>query len=206
MSKNKSRRTSFGQRVKQFSLSIFVLFTFVAYAIHERIVGTQDLGTASIAPIAPAAANQQGKIQPSKFNPSSVADSATVNVSQVVPTDVPQPSVPTIPTSVPPTAVPPTATPEGQYRDGTYVGSVADAFYGNVQVQATVQNGKIIDIQPLQYPNHRRLSQQISQQALPWLETEAMQVQSAHVHIVSGATLTSEAFAQSLNNALLSAQ
>ena len=31
----------------------------------------------------------------------------------------------------------------GGYKNGTYVGSVQDAFYGNIQVQAVISNGKI---------------------------------------------------------------
>ena len=34
-------------------------------------------------------------------------------------------------------------TPSSQYKDGTYTGSVASAYYGNVQVQAVISNGKI---------------------------------------------------------------
>ena len=37
---------------------------------------------------------------------------------------------------------------------------------------------------------------------MPYLITEAIQAQSAQVDVISGATLTSEAFAQSLQSAL----
>ncbi len=89
-----------------------------------------------------------------------------------------------------------------QYKDGTYTGSVANAFYGNVQVSATVQNGKISQVDFLQAPNENPNSQYINQQADPYLKQEAIQAQSANVSIITGATLTSQAFIESLSNAL----
>lgn len=94
----------------------------------------------------------------------------------------------------------------GRYRDGTYTGNVADAFYGNVQVQAVIQNGKINSVQFLQYPNDRQTSIMINSQATSMLSSEAVQAQTANVDIVSGATDTSNAFIQSLTSALTQAQ
>lgn len=42
----------------------------------------------------------------------------------------------------------------------------------------------------------------INNQAMPMLRSEAIQAQSANVDTVSGATMTSEAFIQSLQSAL----
>lgn len=92
-----------------------------------------------------------------------------------------------------------------KYKDGTYTGSVADAFYGNIQVQATVKGGKITAVKFLQYPNDRPNSIAINQQAMPYLQQEAIQAQSANVDGVSGATDTSLAFRQSLSAALAKA-
>jgi uncharacterized protein with FMN-binding domain len=94
----------------------------------------------------------------------------------------------------------------GSYKDGTYTGSEADAYYGLVQVQATIQSGKITGVSFLEYPNHRRTSQQINDQVMPWLQQEAIQAQSAQVDLISGATLTSQAFATSLQAALNAAR
>jgi uncharacterized protein with FMN-binding domain len=52
------------------------------------------------------------------------------------------------------------------------------------------------------YPNHTGRSQFISEQALPTLVQEALQAQSTHIYVVSGATYTSDAFAQSLQAAI----
>ncbi len=100
------------------------------------------------------------------------------------------------------TPVPIVPTPAGQYTDGQFTGDVTDAFYGTVQVEVTIQNGQISNVQFLDYPHDRRTSQQINSIAMPYLVSEAIQVQSAYVNIISGATLTSEAFAESLYSAL----
>jgi uncharacterized protein with FMN-binding domain len=92
--------------------------------------------------------------------------------------------------------------PSGTNTSGTYVGDVANAFYGNIQVQAVIQSGKIIDIQFLQYPSDRSRSVRINQAAMATLKSEAIQAQSANVDIVSGATDSSQAFIQSLQSAL----
>lgn len=89
-----------------------------------------------------------------------------------------------------------------RYKDGQYTGTVADAYYGNVQVQATVQSGKIVDVQFLDYPNSHGTSIEINSIAMPYLKSEAIQAQNANVNVVSGATQTSEAFIQSLSAAL----
>lgn len=94
----------------------------------------------------------------------------------------------------------------GRYKDGTYTGPVADAFYGNVQVQATVQGGRIADVKFLQYPNDRGHSIMINMMAMPQLTSEAITAQNAQVDIVSGATDTSNAFMESLASALTQAQ
>lgn len=105
-----------------------------------------------------------------------------------------------------PTATTTDATPSGQYKDGTYTGSIADAQWGYVQVQTTISGGKISDVQFLQYPNDRDRSIMINSYADPLLTNEAIQAQSAQVDIITGATDSSEAFMQSLGDALAQAQ
>ena len=104
-----------------------------------------------------------------------------------------------------PAPAPVTPKPVHQYVDGTYTGTVADAFYGYVQVEASIRGGKLVDVQFLQYPNDRRTSQEINSQATPVLRSEALQAQSANVDTVSGASDTSAAFIESLSAALLQA-
>ena len=95
-----------------------------------------------------------------------------------------------------------TAASGSSYKDGSYTGSVADAQWGVVQVKAIIKNGKITDVQFLQYPNDRSRSVYINSVADPELTSEAIQAQSANVDIVTGATDSSEAFIQSLTDAL----
>jgi uncharacterized protein with FMN-binding domain len=95
-----------------------------------------------------------------------------------------------------------TTSVSGSYQDGIFTGNTADAFYGKVQVRATVSNGKITNIEFLDYPRDRRTSIEINTQAMPLLQQEAIQVQNADVDVVSGATDTSRAFIESLSSAL----
>jgi len=128
---------------------------------------------------------------------------------QPVPQPPPAPALPPTqpqpqPQPAPPPAPPPQ--PAGIYKDGVYTGSVADAYYGNVQVQATIQNAKLTAVQFLQYPSDRSTSRSINGQAMPYLIQEALAAQSANVNVVSGATETSMAFQQSLAVALAAAK
>ncbi len=75
-----------------------------------------------------------------------------------------------------------------------------------MQVQATIQGGKITNVQFVQYPNERNTSVRINSVAVPELQQEAIQAQSANVNIITGATLTSDGFQQSLQTALAQAQ
>ena len=72
-------------------------------------------------------------------------------------------------------------------------------------MKVVIQNGSVSDVQFLDYPHDRRTTVRINNVAVPYLRTEAIQAQTARVHIVSGATLTSEAFIESLGSALQAA-
>ena len=94
----------------------------------------------------------------------------------------------------------PTAT-TGSTADKVVTGTAVSFRYGTVQVQVTVSNGAITDITTLQAPGDGH-SGQISQYAVPILQSEALSAKSAQINLVSGATYTSEAYAQSLQSAL----
>ena len=104
------------------------------------------------------------------------------------------------------TAAPPattaSASPNPQYHDGSYTGQDAPNQYGDVQVEVVVSGGRISDVKVLQLPSDRARSEEISQIAGPMLHDEALQAQSAQIDIVSGATFTSESYAESLQSAL----
>lgn len=92
------------------------------------------------------------------------------------------------------------------YKNGVFTGAVEDAYYGNVQVQTTIVNGKITNVSFLQYPNFNYTCIAINSQAMPYLKQEALSAQSANVDIISGATDTSQAFIESLRSALVKAK
>ena len=127
--------------------------------------------------------------------------------AQAAPVAIVPTATPTSRSSSSSTATPGATSPSGStYKNGTYTGNVADAQWGVVQIQVVIQNGKITSVQFLQYPNERNRSVQINSYADPILINEAIQAQSTKVDIVSGATDTSNAFIQSLSNALSQAQ
>lgn len=88
------------------------------------------------------------------------------------------------------------------YRNGEYIGPVVDAYYGNVQVKAVIEDGKLTDVVFMDYPHSRQTSERVNQQAMPYLKEEAIQAQSWDVDNVTGATQTSLAFKKSLQSAL----
>lgn len=94
----------------------------------------------------------------------------------------------------------------GAYRNGTYAGMAVSAYYGTVQVEAVVQHGQLAAVNFLQYPGDRSTSMAINSRATRALASEAIAAQSAHVSAVSGATFTTDAFAQSLSSALAQAK
>ena len=73
---------------------------------------------------------------------------------------------------------------------------------GDVQVRVTMNGSRIVDVQALQLPHDRSRSASISNAAGPILRREALQAQSANIDLVSGATYTSESYAESLQGAL----
>jgi uncharacterized protein with FMN-binding domain len=81
-------------------------------------------------------------------------------------------------------------------------GQVVQTRYGPVQVGVTVTGHRITDVTPLQLPQGSGHDQQIDQEAVPQLRSEALAAQSAHIDIISGATYTSDGYAQSLQSAL----
>ena len=214
--------------MKKFFASSAFLFAFAAYAAYQYLGNPSATYTAQANPApattgAASVATQPIALGVTSIQASSPSDSESsdpaqgdaedsgVVVSSVQPRPATTPSVTPVatPASTPPKPVAapaPAPKPKGQYVDGTYTGSVANAYYGNVQVQATVSGGKIASVQFLQYPNDRSTSRYINSQATPILASEAIQAQSAQVNTVSGASDTSAAFQESLAAALSQAK
>jgi len=112
------------------------------------------------------------------------------------PTAAASPAITPSPTPTPSPSPSPTA------LNGTFTGADFPNRFGDVQVRIVITNGHITDVQAVQLPTDRAESAYISQQAGPWLRTEALQAQSANIDIISGATYTSQSYQQSLESAL----
>ncbi len=84
----------------------------------------------------------------------------------------------------------------------TILGPVVDTRWGPVQVSVVVSNKKITGVNVPVYPNHKRRSIAINDRALPMLRTEVLAAQSAHIHNVSGATVTWEGYTTSIQHAI----
>jgi len=163
------------KNLKKSLLAGFVVLTFVAYSFHQRHDGS------GVALVLPPIQTPTSTPPSTSINSEGADDGGTVT---------------------PPAA---TTTPQqttGQYKNGNYTGSAANAYYGYIQVQAVIQGGKLTDVQILQYPSDRSTSVYINGQALPYLKQEAIQAQSSNVNIISGASDTSQAFIESLASAL----
>jgi uncharacterized protein with FMN-binding domain len=83
----------------------------------------------------------------------------------------------------------------------TVTGSTVSTRFGDVAVQITIDSGKITDVQSVALPTGRH-SGEISDYVAPILASEVLQAQSANIDIVSGATYTTEAYAQSVQSAI----
>jgi uncharacterized protein with FMN-binding domain len=87
---------------------------------------------------------------------------------------------------------------------GTIVvnGSVAQTRWGPVQVQVNIAGGKITDVKALRVPAGNQRDEEINAYAVPQLRAETLAAQSANIDTVSGATVTSDGYVQSLQAAL----
>jgi uncharacterized protein with FMN-binding domain len=202
MSSELERGTALSRTIRKWFVSAFVAFSFGAYVVHVHLQASQPLLSAAQSPVVVS------RISPARSDVASTSQQATASgFGPVSPTSVASAPLDTpAPTALPSPVPSATDTPMGLYRDGDYTGQTIDAYYGLLQVQARIQQGRLADVQILQYPNDRRTSIRINNVALPWLKTEVIQAQSANVDIISGATLTSEAYMMSLESALASAQ
>lgn len=163
--------------MKKFVLSIIILGSFGFYVVFQNGGNSSDNNFTVPAPI--VATNPTKKIIPENVP---IAPTSPINPSPIVSAPLPKKN--------------------GIYNDGTYIGDSVDAYYGNVQVQATISNSRITSIKALDYPQDRSNSIRINSRAIPILTKEAISAQSANINGVSGASETSPAFIQSLISAL----
>jgi uncharacterized protein with FMN-binding domain len=184
--------------MKKVFISLVFIGAFVAYVFYNNSA-TNAANASTNSPVTMVTDTVAPNVVAATANVVSNAAAAATSAPVTTPTPVKTPT----PVVVTPA---PVKKSTGQYVDGTYTGSVADAYYGNVQVRVTVSGGKITNVAFLQYPNDRSTSISINRQATPKLAAEAIQAQSANVSGVSGASDTSMAFEQSLTDALAKAK
>ncbi|MGW4165912.1 FMN-binding protein [Streptomyces chartreusis] len=84
----------------------------------------------------------------------------------------------------------------------TVTGSTAETKYGPVQVRITLTGTRITEATAVRSPDETARSRDINATAVPKLNQETLQAQSADVDTVSGATYTSAGYRQSLQSAL----
>ena len=86
-----------------------------------------------------------------------------------------------------------------------FIGPVIKTIYSSLQVEAVIKNHRIIDVIPLVLPNSDTRSIALARISVPILRLEAITQNSAKIHAVSGASVTSGAYMRSLQGALAQA-
>ncbi|WP_338783807.1 FMN-binding protein [Streptomyces sp. DG1A-41] len=98
-------------------------------------------------------------------------------------------------------AAAPASTPSASSSGGSTAtvvsGSTIDTEKGPVQVEVTFDGDRIASVRMLQQPNHPQTTA-----AVPQLIEETLQAQSADIDTVSGATITSDGYKESLQAAI----
>jgi uncharacterized protein with FMN-binding domain len=208
-------------QLKKIVLSLSVVVLFALYAFQEKArspLGSSTADSAYVATATPRDIASLAIVTPPATSTATIAPprlsvpatTAPPRVAGAVKTETPTATRPVATATATKSSPTKTVTPEptatspaqGAYADGTYTGSLADANWGDVEVQAIVANGQISDVQFLTYPDHRSRSRSINDRAMPVLIQEAIESQQADVDVVTGATDTSDAFIQSLASAL----
>lgn len=179
------------------------LAVVIAYKPHHVPVVTMK----PAASVGPAVASPSVSATPTPASPTPAASAGP----QATPTPAKQTPKPSSAPTPKPTAAAtpsptPSPTPTGQYKDGSYSGSVVASGYGNVQVQAVVSGGKITGVNFLQMPSGSAQTNINTANCESKLPGETIQAQAANVQTVTGATQTSDAYIQSMTTALQAAK
>jgi uncharacterized protein with FMN-binding domain len=111
-------------------------------------------------------------------------------------------SAPSSPPSSSAAAPTSTAASPSTTATSTVTGTVAQTRWGPVQVQLTVAGGKMTHVAVVQYPNGNGRDEEINARALPILIQETLDDQGAQIDMVSGATVTSDGYLESLQSAI----
>lgn len=94
------------------------------------------------------------------------------------------------------------ATSPGNAANATASGTMEQYGYGELTARVTISGGRITTVTVPVLRTAEQYSQQLAAQAIPVLRNEVLAAQSASINAVSGATYTSQAYAQSVQAAL----
>ncbi len=130
------------------------------------------------------------------------ATPTTINRLATTPTTSATPTRTSTSTTGPATATSPATAATTSGAATSYTGSAASTRWGDVQVSITVTNGKITDVAVPVFPSNNGRDQEINAYALPLLRQETLTAQNANINTISGATVTSKGYLQSLQSAL----
>ena len=135
-------------------------------------------------------------------HPRPVAAAAPAEQPTPAASDTPTPRASAAPAAAATATPTPTPVPTNRPANGSFTGAVIPTQFGDVQVRVVITSGRVTDVSALQMPTDRARSAEITQYVTPVLHDEVIQAQSAHIDVISGATFTSEAYAESVNDAL----
>jgi uncharacterized protein with FMN-binding domain len=96
----------------------------------------------------------------------------------------------------------PSGSGSGSGSGTQYPGTVARTRWGDVQVRITVAGGRITGVTVPVFPHNNGRDREINARALPILTQETLAAQNARIDTVSGATVTSDGYIESLQAAL----
>ncbi len=99
-------------------------------------------------------------------------------------------------------AADPTGQPTQPAAAVTIVGSEVQTRYGPLQLSVTFEGSDITAVEALEAPSFHGESVQINAYAIPVLNAEAVAADSARIDAVSGATITTRAYLESLQAAI----
>lgn len=122
-------------------------------------------------------------------------------MASVSPSAEPSTASPVETTDPEPGSSEPTGNASSQYADGTFAGAPSANRYGSWTVTVTILDGRITDVTASSTASDSR-SQSIGDQAVPELRAAVLDAQSAQIDTVSGATMTSRSYLESLQSAL----
>jgi len=94
------------------------------------------------------------------------------------------------------------AAPGPGHAKRTVTGQTVRTPFGTVQVRVAADGHHILNVSAVRLPGDTSYSAYLSASAGPLLRREALTAQSARIDVISGATYTSDGYAQSLQSAL----